>query len=109
MRRTFIGLPTFLKDWQGYNLSEDDLRELENFLLKEPKQGDLVQGSSGVRKIRWSRPGMGKRGGVRVFYYDWEEEERTFFLAVISKSDSENISKAELKILSQIIKRIRGE
>lgn len=47
---------------------EAERRELASFIALHPDAGDVVLGSGGVRKIRWSRRGMGKRGGVRVIY-----------------------------------------
>ena len=43
--------------------------EFKSYLANHPDAGDVIPGSGGVRKIRWSRAGMGKRGGVRVIYF----------------------------------------
>ena len=104
MKRTFIALPTFWQDWTSFGLSEEDLRNLELHLLENPQAGDLIVGSGGIRKIRWSRPGMGKRGGVRVFYFDFTKKSRLYFFAVIGKSERENLTKREINILSDVIK-----
>ena len=52
MNRTFIEVPQFTKKWKELGLSDESLRELENILLKNPKAGDTVQGTGGLRKIR---------------------------------------------------------
>jgi hypothetical protein len=50
-------------------LDEESFTEFKNQLANHPDAGDVIPGSGGVRKIRWSRAGMGKRGGVRVIYF----------------------------------------
>jgi hypothetical protein len=49
-------------------LDDADLAVLQRTLAANPEAGDLVPGTRGVRKLRWTRPGMGKRGGLRVLY-----------------------------------------
>ncbi len=43
--------------------------EVIEYLAANPKAGDLMQGTGGIRKLRWGRGGLGKSGGVRVIYY----------------------------------------
>ncbi len=50
-------------------LNDEEYSLLQAKLIKNPNAGDLIQGSGGVRKIRWGVPGSGKRGGLRVVYY----------------------------------------
>ena len=50
-------------------LSDDEYAKLQDALIKDPEAGDLIFGSGGVRKLRWSVTGRGKRGGIRVIYY----------------------------------------
>jgi mRNA-degrading endonuclease RelE of RelBE toxin-antitoxin system len=38
-------------------------------LAMNPRAGDLIRGTGGVRKLRWARGGRGKSGGVRIIYY----------------------------------------
>jgi hypothetical protein len=38
-------------------------------LAAHPAAGDIMQGTSGIRKLRWSAQGKDKSGGVRVIYY----------------------------------------
>jgi hypothetical protein len=47
-------------------LSDGERRDVVNYLAAHPKAGDLMEGTSGVRKLRWGRGGQGKSGGVRV-------------------------------------------
>jgi len=54
-------------------LSDDEYRELQATLVERPKAGPVIPGSGGIRKLRWSASGRGKRGGARVIYY-WATE-----------------------------------
>ncbi len=48
-------------------MSDDDYTLLQRELCQNPKMGDLIPGTGGLRKVRWSTSGKGKRGGARVF------------------------------------------
>jgi len=50
-------------------LGKDGVEEFVDFIAANPLAGQVIPGTGGLRKIRWSRPGMGKRGGVRVIYF----------------------------------------
>ena len=64
---TVIESPLFTKLWPDY-WSEEERGEFAAFIANTPEAGAVVPGSGGCRKIRWSRDGAGKRGGVRVIY-----------------------------------------
>lgn len=49
-----------------------------------PEQGALISNSGGLRKIRWSEKGKGKRGGLRVIYY-WDEPDETIYMLFFLK------------------------
>ena len=68
MKRTFIEVPLFTKKWKELGLTDEDLRDLQNILLQNPKSGDVIQGTGGLRKIRIPMKGRGKSGGSRVIY-----------------------------------------
>ena len=65
---TFIETRLFTKLVPQY-LSDDEYAALQQALVADPTAGDLIRGSGGVRKLRWSVAGRGKRGGIRVIYY----------------------------------------
>lgn len=52
-------------------LNDEEYQELQLALAEGPDLGVIIGGSGGLRKVRWSRQGRGKRGGVRVIYYQW--------------------------------------
>ncbi len=99
--RTFIELPTFTRFSADY-FSEKDLADLQVAISNHPDQGDVVPGTHGVRKLRWSRAGMGKQGGVRVLYYVQDALGRIWLLTVYAKSARENIAAATLNALREI-------
>ena len=74
----FVETPIFTKLMTGL-LDDDDYRKLQIALMLRPEQGPIIRGSGGLRKVRWAKPGAGKRGGLRVIYY-WAPQEHAFFM-----------------------------
>jgi mRNA-degrading endonuclease RelE of RelBE toxin-antitoxin system len=50
-------------------IPDDDYREFQQELIFNPRAGDVIRGSGGLRKIRWRSAAKGKRGGIRIIYY----------------------------------------
>ena len=65
---TVIETPTYLRSIAAI-WSEEEAAEFASFLADNPQAGDVMVGTNGLRKVRWSRPGAGKRGGVRAVYF----------------------------------------
>lgn len=65
---TVIETPTYLRSVSTLWSEEEALAFVE-FISESPLAGDVIVGTRGLRKVRWSRPGMGRRGGARVVYY----------------------------------------
>jgi mRNA-degrading endonuclease RelE of RelBE toxin-antitoxin system len=63
-----IETPIFTKQLLA-TLSDDEYRLFQNMLLTRPDAGKVIPGSGGLRKLRWTAEGRGKRGGLRVIYY----------------------------------------
>jgi hypothetical protein len=99
---TFVELPVFSKAREIY-LSDDEFRDLQQFLVKAPEAGDLIPGSGGARKLRWSRSGIGKRGGLRVIYYFVDRIGQIWLLTLYSKNVLDNIQAHTLKRLTETI------
>lgn len=72
MKATFVELPSFEHHRQDY-LDDDAYLEFQRMLLLSPQMGDVIEGTGGLRKVRYEdkRRGKGKRGGLRVIYYYW--------------------------------------
>lgn len=73
-----------------------------NYLASHPTDGVILEGTGGIRKLRWKREGMGKRGGVRVIYYYHNEHYPLFLLTMFGKSEQANISQAEQHALAKM-------
>ena len=65
--------------------------------------GDVVQGSGGVRKVRWARAGTGKSGGVRVCYYTRNAAGKILLLVIYAKSVRASIPGAVLKQIKEVL------
>lgn len=90
-------------------MGEKERLDLYRFMQSSPKAGDVITGSGGIRKLRWSRPGMGKRGGVRVVYYFFDTRGLISLLTVYAKNEREDLDKQDIKLLKQLVEHIREE
>ena len=70
---------------------------------RHPAAGDLIEGTGGVRKVRWARDGRGKSGGVRVIYYFQSEAMPLYLLTMFAKNERANLSKAERNALGDLV------
>ena len=82
-------------------LDDDEYAELQQFMMERPEAGNLVPGSGGVRKLRWKRKGMGKRGGLRVIYYVRYRPNELWMLNLYAKAKQENVPAHVLKQLKE--------
>lgn len=105
--RMFIGLAPFEKAWKEHGLTDEERRALELILLKNPKAGVVIKGTNGIRKIRHAVSGKGKSGGIRVFYFDFEKLGQIYFLAVIKKSEEENLPQEQRNYLGKMISEMK--
>ena len=85
-------------------LNDEEYRELQQHMILNPEAGELVRGSGGVRKLRWSRSGMGKRGGLRVIYYVQIDPNEFWMLTLYSKSKKSNVPGHILKELLEVFR-----
>ena len=97
---TFVESPLFTKQVHDY-LTDSEYGCFQEYLASNPEMGDVVRGSGGVRKIRWSRRGTGKSGGVRVLYFARTEAGEIWLLLIYAKSAVDSIPGYILKILKE--------
>lgn len=83
--RTFIEVPLFTKSWKEIGLNDADLLNLQIMLLKNPQSGPVMEGTGGIRKVRFPLENKGKSGSVRVCYTDFEEYEVTYLITAFTK------------------------
>ena len=84
-------------------LTDDEYQQLQLVLVERPDLGAIIGGSGGLRKVRWSRSGHGKRGGVRAIYYWAVEQDRLLMLLIYAKAEQDDLSHEQLQILKKII------
>lgn len=104
--QTIVELPEFLKRALGL-LSEEEKASVINYLAFHPQSGGLMQGTGGIRKLRWSAQGKGKSGGVRVIYYYHNGTMPLFLLTVFGKGEKANLSKSERNELAKFTDLLR--
>ena len=80
--RTVAETPIFQR-YAAEVWSEVERTQFINFIAVNPDAGDLIRGSGGCRKVRWSTAGQGKSGGARVIYFNANDE--TIWLLIIYK------------------------
>ncbi len=88
---------------------DDEKTEFIGYLACNPEAGTIMSGSGGLRKIRWGRRGVGKRGGVRVIYYFHDDTMPLFLLGFFSKSRKTDLTKDEQRRMTKLTKALRSE
>ena len=83
-------------------LSDDEYKELQSFLAANPDVGDIIPGSQGLRKLRWKSQGRGKRGGARVIYYWFKQEDLLLMLFMFRKNEQSDLTPAQVKQLKML-------
>ena len=107
--RTFVEIPLFSKRWTEIGLDEDDLLALQIMLLKDPESGPVLEGTGGIRKVRFPLKNRGKSGSVRVCYADFEEFEVTYLITAFTKAERENLTPEEKNVLKKLVKSLKDE
>jgi hypothetical protein len=85
----------YLRDATDVGLSEAERRAIVDLIAENPRQGDEIRGSGGVRKVRIAGRGKGKSGGYRVITAYFGPDAPTYLFAILSKGDRANFSAAE--------------
>ncbi len=98
---TVVETPTFSRLSKDY-WTDTERNNFVSFIAANPEAGDVVPGSGGVRKVRWSYGGRGKRGGVRVIYYSQLADGEIWLLLIYGKSVRDNIQ-------AHVLRQIREE
>ena len=93
--RTVIETPTFEK-LADKVWSEDERLDFIKWISLNPLAGDVIPGADGARKVRWSSKGQGKRGGVRVVYFNVSKQGVIYLITLYQKYEKETISPKEI-------------
>ena len=85
-------------------MTEDQRVGLIDFLARHPDRGDIIQGTGGVRKLRWATEGRGKSGEARIIYFFHNSSIPVFVLSAYAKSHLADISDADRNDFKRITK-----
>jgi mRNA-degrading endonuclease RelE of RelBE toxin-antitoxin system len=109
MRALFVELPAFARYRADY-LNDEEFRNLQDLLLHDPEAGDVIEGTGGLRKLRFgnSKRGKGKRGGLRLIYFWWEQGRQIWLFTVYSKGEVSDLTQSDKKLLKQRLKNEIG-
>ena len=99
---TIAEVPEYIRQAEKL-LTEAERQDVVSYLAAHPKSGDLIEGTGGIRKLRWGRGGRGKSGGVRVIYYFHSELMPLYLITLFAKNEQDNLSKAERNKLAKLV------
>lgn len=88
--QTVIESPEFI-EWSAKVWSELERTEFIDWIADNAMAGDVIPGAGNLRKVRWSRAGMGKRGGARVIYFNRLASGEVVLLLVYAKAKFDNL------------------
>jgi hypothetical protein len=100
----FVEAPAFTRHLLWY-LTDDEFRRLQGALVGNPDAGAVMPGTGGFRKMRWADPrrGKGTRGGLRIVYYHFAEEEQIWLMTLYGKDEVKDLTPAEKRTLKAAI------
>lgn len=105
MRAVFVELPAFARHRDEY-LDDDSFALLQSALMANPAAGDLIEGTGGLRKLRFAdaRRGKGKRGGLRVIYYFWIGGPEYWLFTLYDKDEMPDLTPKQRTVLKELVK-----
>jgi hypothetical protein len=99
----FIESPVFTEDVRVL-LDDVNYSKLQQHLADHPDAGELIQGTGGLRKVRWALPGRGKSGGARVIYYHVVSQAQIRMILIYRKGIKDDLTSKEKATLRQLNK-----
>ncbi|KAF0201535.1 MAG: RelE-like cytotoxic translational repressor of toxin-antitoxin stability [Gallionellaceae bacterium] len=99
---TIAEVPEYIRQAKKL-LTDTERQDVLSYLAAHPKASDLIEGTGGIRKLRWGRGGRGKSGGVRVIYYYHSELMPLYLITLFGKNEQDNLSKAERNELAKLV------
>ena len=108
MKSVFVESTIFEKYRDEY-LSDEEYWLFQAELMLNPKLGDVIQGTGGLRKIRVASKGKGKRSGSRIIYYFLDEKRRFYLLTIYGKNEMSDLSSNQRKQLMAFVEAWRNE
>jgi len=104
MKALFIELPPFQR-YRPHYLADDAFRALQALLMRHPEAGDAIQGTGGLRKLRFAdfRRQKGKRGGIRIIYFWWPAHAQFWLFTLYGKDVQDDLTASQKTILSRML------
>jgi hypothetical protein len=90
-------------------LTAGEYQELQLELLSAPEKGKVIPGTGGLRKLRWSAGGKGKRGGARVIYYYFHSGSELLMLFAFRKNEISDLTRKQLNMLRTVVEEAYHE
>ena len=101
----FVELDWFVDNWKDLGLDDEALAALQILIMCNPRAGDVIPGTGGLRKLRFSPPmwRRGKRGALRVCYVYFEKYGMVTLVDVYDKSEKDDLSSKGRKVIGRLI------
>ena len=105
MKALFVELPAFSRHRSDY-MNDEAFRALQTTLMRSPDAGDMIEGTGGLRKLRFADAsrGKGKRGGLRIIYFWWEAGKQFWLFTLYDKDEMSDLSTKDKKALKEMIR-----
>ncbi len=105
MKAVYIELPAFERQRVDY-LDDDGFWHLQQTLMANPVAGEVIEGSGGLRKLRFgdARRAKGKRGGLRVIYYYWTSGPEFWLFTLYDKDEAADLTTRQRALLKERLK-----
>jgi hypothetical protein len=78
-------------------------------IAADPRAGDLIRDTGGLRKVRIPLEGRGKRGGGRLITYFHDEDMPVFLIAFYSKNAQTDLDARQCKAAKALTDAIRAQ
>lgn len=106
MKRKFVMMPVFDKQWREMGLNDNDLQSLQAELLKNPQVGNVIRGTGKLRKMRFAFQNRGKSGSSRVLYVDFVVAKTIYLIFAYPKNEKDNLTDEERNNIKKLIGRL---
>ena len=105
---TVIETDTYIRDARDAKMSVAEREAAVDMISTDPKAGDVLKGTGGVRKARIAGRGKGKSGGYRIVWYYGGGDIPVFLLTVFGKGEKGNLTQSERNALRLLTATLRG-
>ncbi|MGH7884999.1 MAG: type II toxin-antitoxin system RelE/ParE family toxin [Thermodesulfobacteriota bacterium] len=103
---TIVETLQFIKESEKL-LTEFEKDKLFQYIASQPGKGALITGTGGVRKLRFATKVKGKRSGVRVIYYYFNDNNPVFLFYIYGKNQKIDLSEDDKKMLYDVVQKMK--